>query len=188
MCKYKKVVLDLETTGLDADCNEILQVSAIDQDGNTLINEYCKPKFLTEWHEAEQIHGITPEMVKDKKPFEYYIEKLSEILTKAEQIIIYNAEFELSFLEKYKVEFNTNIYDLITVWNGNKLVGNYTISIENIYVVDIIKKSLLYFFLFLLFALLLQVFNLIFAEILICLSFSYVICSIANVIKLTINR
>lgn len=113
MYKYKKVVLDFETTGLDADCNEILQVSAIDQDGNTLINEYCKPEFTTEWHEAEQIHGISPSAVKNKKHFKEYVEKLSDILSSTEQIIIYNAEFEISFLKKYKVKFNKNIYDLM---------------------------------------------------------------------------
>ncbi|WP_305153997.1 hypothetical protein [uncultured Clostridium sp.] len=89
-------------------------------------------------------------------------------------------------IKDYKMNKDFSYY--LTIWNGNNLIGNYTISIENIYVVDKIKKSLLYFFLFLLFALLLQVFNLIIAEILICLSFSYVISSISNIIKLGINK
>ena len=76
--KYEKVVLDFETTGLSSKYDEILQVSAIDQDGNVLINEYCKPKSISTWEEAEAIHKISPAMVFDKKPFEDYVEILTE--------------------------------------------------------------------------------------------------------------
>lgn len=47
-------------------------------------------------------------------------------------------------IKDYKMNKDFSYY--LTIWNGNNLIGNYTISIENIYVVDIIKKSLLYFF------------------------------------------
>ena len=36
--RFNKVILDFETTGLSFKYDEILQVSAIDQDGNVLIN------------------------------------------------------------------------------------------------------------------------------------------------------
>lgn len=129
--RYKKVVLDFETTGLDFDYDEILQVSAIDQDGNILINEYCKPKNLSRWDEAEAIHNISPEMVANKKPFEEYVNFLSDILTNADEIIIYNAAFELGFLRKYDVKFNDNIYDLMLEFaeiygQWNDYYGNYT--------------------------------------------------------------
>ena len=113
--RYRKVVLDFETTGLSK-YDEILQVSAIDQEGNVLINEYCNPKNIRNWEEAEEIHGISPAIVKDKKPFEDYVGVLSDILTNANEIIIYNADFEIGFLKKYGVEFNNNIYDLMYVF------------------------------------------------------------------------
>lgn len=131
MSKYKIVVLDFETTGLNSKVDEILQVSAIDQDGNVLINEYCKPKSISSWEEAEAIHKISPSMVLDKKPFEDYVEILSNILTNADEIIIYNADFEVGFLKKYGVEFNNNIYDLMLEFaeiygQWNEYYGNYT--------------------------------------------------------------
>lgn len=111
--RYKKIVLDLETTGLNALEDEILQVSAIDQDGNTLIDEYCKPENVVEWTDAQRINNISPNMVNDKKPFKYYSELLIEILNDTEEVIIFNAAFELAFLNKYGIEVKTKIYDLM---------------------------------------------------------------------------
>lgn len=108
------VVLDLETTGLNSEEDEILQVSVIDQDENILINEYCKPKKVKSWKEAENINNITPKMVENKKPFEEYINILSDILSEADRIIIYNAPFEISFLNKYGISIDSaKIYDLM---------------------------------------------------------------------------
>ncbi len=71
--KMKLIVIDLETTGLDLLKDEILQVSIIDGNYNTLMNEYCKPETIQEWQAAEAVHGILPAMVKDKPLFKEYI-------------------------------------------------------------------------------------------------------------------
>lgn len=131
MARFKKVVLDFETTGLNSEIDEILQVSIIDQDGNVLINDYCRPQKNSSWKEAEAIHGISPNMLLNKKPFEEYVETLSNILTDTDEIIIYNASFEISFLKKYGVNFNDNIYDLMLEFaeiygQWNEYFGSYT--------------------------------------------------------------
>lgn len=39
----KYIVIDTETTGLDPIVDELLQVSIIDNNGNTLFDEFVKP-------------------------------------------------------------------------------------------------------------------------------------------------
>ena len=47
------IVLDFETTGLDASVDEVLQVSMVDQDGAVLMNEYCAPERHSDWAGAQ---------------------------------------------------------------------------------------------------------------------------------------
>ena len=59
------IVIDTETTGLDPEKDELLQVSIIDIDGNELFNSYFKPHAIS-WHEAEKVNHISPEMVQNR--------------------------------------------------------------------------------------------------------------------------
>ena len=97
-------VIDFETTGLKAGIDEILQVSIIDENYNTLYNTYCKPLRHTTWKEAQKINGITPKMVTSKPPFILCRDKVKEILTEADEIIAYNTVFEDGFLKAYGIE------------------------------------------------------------------------------------
>lgn len=111
----KIIVIDLETTGLNLEKDEILQISIIDGNYNTLINEYCRPEHIQEWAAAEAIHGITPEMVKDKQPFKKYIKQISDIMNDADKIICYNGKsFDLPILRRYGIEIDySKVYDLM---------------------------------------------------------------------------
>mgnify|MGYP000021326139 FL=1 len=103
--KYDTVVLDLETTGFNKFDDEILQISIIDQDENVLVNEFCKPENIKSWEGAEKVNGISPSMVKDKKPFSFFAKKIEEILNNAEKILIYNAAFDAEFLHAKGLKF-----------------------------------------------------------------------------------
>ncbi len=110
------IVIDLETTGVDIHKDEVLQVSIIDGQKNVLLNEYCKPDTITDWPEAEVIHGITKEMVQDKPSFHAYVKNVQDYLSSADLILSFNGiEFDLPLLQKYGIHYDVKkCFDLYT--------------------------------------------------------------------------
>lgn len=105
-CIYDLVVIDFETTGLNSNflegrMDEILSVAIIDQDGNTLLSTLCSTDDRKTWKKSEEIHGITPAMVKGKPTFSEILPEVKEILYKAKKVIAYNIAFEMGFLWSY---------------------------------------------------------------------------------------
>lgn len=65
------VCLDTETTGVSVRADEVLQVALIGGDGSVLLNELVKPERHASWHQAERVHGITPQDVEDAPPLPF---------------------------------------------------------------------------------------------------------------------
>ena len=98
--KNKYIIIDTETTGFHPyDGDELLQVSIIDTDGNVLFDEYFKPQHRTEWKEAEQVNGISPEMVADRPAISEKISEINAIIENSDIIIGYNTQFDIGFLK-----------------------------------------------------------------------------------------
>lgn len=93
------IIIDSETTGLDAKHDEILQLTILANNGNVLFNEYIRPLNHTEWPEAEKIHHITYDMVKDCAPITYHRKAIQQILDASDTIVGYNHSFDMAFLE-----------------------------------------------------------------------------------------
>ena len=91
------IVIDTETTGLTP-YDEILQLSIIDGNGKTLLNELYRPLNHTTWKEAEKVNGISFDMVKDKKFIAEDIDRIVSIISKAKKIVGYNVAFDLNML------------------------------------------------------------------------------------------
>lgn len=91
------IIIDTETTGLTP-YDEILQLSIIDGNGKTLLNELYRPLNHTQWTEAEKVNGITFDMVKDKKCIGEDVERIVSIISKAKKIVGYNVTFDLNML------------------------------------------------------------------------------------------
>ncbi len=107
---FQKVVFDLETTGLDPYSDEILQISAINEKGETLINTYIKPYKMKKWPEAQRVNGISPDMVVNCKTLDHYAEDIQKILLSACELIAYNGNFDMSFLRRYGIQIPDRPY------------------------------------------------------------------------------
>ena len=102
----QKVVFDVETTGLDPGEDEILQFSAINGEGEVLLNTYVRPVFHECWPEAGRINGITPEMVANAPTFAEVWEDIQAIFLSASELISYNgAYFDVRFLAAEGIVF-----------------------------------------------------------------------------------
>ncbi|WP_443716738.1 exonuclease domain-containing protein [Ruminococcus sp.] len=96
--EYDEIVIDTATTGLNADTDELLQVSIIDGQGNTLFNSYIKPLYTDNWNKAMAVNHITPETVATAPNILEVKQEISRIINSAHTIIGYNVDFDLGFL------------------------------------------------------------------------------------------
>ncbi|KAB8292806.1 3'-5' exonuclease [Bifidobacterium avesanii] len=94
----EQIILDTETTGLQPQYDEILQLSIIDGCGNALLNNLYRPKYHDSWPEAQRIHGISPTQVAGKPLIEDDLQTVQDIFDRAQQVCVYNADFDLAFL------------------------------------------------------------------------------------------
>ena len=119
------LVLDTETTGLNKEQDEILQLSMVDGRGYTVFNRYIRPTRKTSWEDAAAINGITPEMVAEKHTIDHYLPALQKFIDEADVIVGYNVQFDIKFLEAAGLRVNCKVVDIMlpfaTIfgkWNG----------------------------------------------------------------------
>ena len=113
------VCVDTETTGLDADSDEILQLSIVNHEGEPLFNHLIRPTKHSEWPEAENVNHISPEMVKGLNTIEFYRDEINDIFSKADMIIGYNLPFDLAFIRREvpdAVKENAGLYDVMRIF------------------------------------------------------------------------
>lgn len=100
----KTLFIDTETTGTNIDENEglvdeILSIAIVDRYRKVIYSAYVKPKFHTEWPEAEKINHISPEYIfKNGKDIETVKEEVKNIFLNANEIIAYNLKFDAFML------------------------------------------------------------------------------------------
>ncbi len=99
----RQIVLDTETTGLSAASGDrIIEIGCVELIGRKLTGNnkhfYLNPERDSH-EEALKVHGISNEFLKDKPKFKSIAQELMAYLEAAE-VIIHNAPFDVSFLNK----------------------------------------------------------------------------------------
>lgn len=93
------IVLDLETTGLDPFCDEIIEMAAVRYSNRERISQFStlvKPENKIDEY-ITQLTGITNEMVKDAPEIQKVFPDLMSFLGDS-VIIAHNANFDINFL------------------------------------------------------------------------------------------
>ena len=95
------ICFDTETTGVNPNVDEILELSICDQNGNKLLHSYFKPEKHTEWPGAERVNGISPELVVDKPHIREYLPRIQAIFDNPDltALIGYNTIFDIRMLQ-----------------------------------------------------------------------------------------
>lgn len=101
------VIFDLNTTGLDPDTNEIIQFSAVDLDGNVLLDQKFCPSVIRRWNRAAQnANGVTYEMLTAEPSLMDFLPKIQAIFDSARLIGgFYIDRFDLAYLVQAGIRF-----------------------------------------------------------------------------------
>ena len=97
----RQIILDTETTGLDANQgHRIIELAAVEMVNRRLTGNHFH-RYLNPDRDidagAMQVHGITPEFLQDKPRFPDIAHEFAEFIRDAE-LIIHNAPFDVGFL------------------------------------------------------------------------------------------
>lgn len=95
----KAICLDLATTGPDPVGDEIVAIAIVDWAGNVLHEGKYKPDSRELWQAASEVNGVTPDNQIDLPSFFDDQVKIREIIWSADEVIVYNAQHVMRFLE-----------------------------------------------------------------------------------------
>lgn len=118
---YEYTVIDIETTGLDPEYDEIIEIGGLKVSNGEIIDEFCSlvkpsckiPEFI------ENLTGITNQMVKEapsiKKVLPRFIDFIGDSI-----LVAYNAHFDINFIyDNYLtmsgIQFRNDFIDVLRI-------------------------------------------------------------------------
>ena len=106
------VAIDIETTGLDAQRDAIIEIAAVRFNGHRVEGEWTKlinPGRPIPWL-INQLTGITDQMVAHAPPLKAVIQELADFVGN-DPVIGHNVRFDLGFLQKQKILLLNKVID-----------------------------------------------------------------------------
>jgi DNA polymerase-3 subunit epsilon len=91
------VILDTETTGLDTETAEIVEIALIDKTGAALLDRRVNPRVPIP-SDSTRVHGITDQDVGGEATLEEIWPQITSVLT-GKRVVIFNAEYDSGMLK-----------------------------------------------------------------------------------------
>lgn len=98
MDRSRVLFFDLELTGV-YDHDEIISISVVDANGKVVMDTLIRPVHTKRWKRTEKIHGITPEMVKDKPTLAEVTPEIKALFADADNLIAYGVSTDYSHIK-----------------------------------------------------------------------------------------
>jgi DNA polymerase-3 subunit epsilon len=99
----RQIVLDTETTGLEASDHYIIEIGCVELNNRRLTgnnyHQYIRPDREIDAG-AMEVHGISNEFLADKPRFGEVMEDFLTYLEGADELVIHNAPFDVGFLNR----------------------------------------------------------------------------------------
>ena len=137
MEKQRKLILDTETTGLNFDNDKIIEIGIVELKDNVLTQNYFHQYINPEREislSAQKVHGISNDFLIDKPIFGEVAQKFLDFV-KDDVIIIHNADFDTSFINKELLhcgfnKINNPIIDTIKI--AKKEFPGQTVNLDSL--------------------------------------------------------
>ena len=123
------VVLDLETTGLDFDHDQIIEIGAVKVSGSEVIEIFSSlvntTRALTPF--IQKLTGIKPQEVTEAPPFASVGELFIDFVGPC-PVVGHNVSFDITFLAKAGVQFSSPVFDTRELASILLPSGNYSLG------------------------------------------------------------
>lgn len=96
--RSKVCFLDTETTGLDFEADEVIQLAVVLLDGTVAYEGNFKPTHRTEWPEAERVNRISPESVAEAPSLLDEKGRIEAVLGACDMVSGWNVDYDLKML------------------------------------------------------------------------------------------